>query len=78
MLELRSVVSIPWYSIAAAGFAGIAAYVGIRSSRRTDAALTRMAAAVEELTAQATRVNYWTVYRHVQHDLLQDQEGERR
>lgn len=70
MLDFRSVPTTRWYGLVATGTTLLAAYVSVRSSRQTRTAIAQLAVAVDDLTLQAKRVDYWTIYRHVQHDLL--------
>jgi hypothetical protein len=71
---IRHTIRSHWRAVAVVGLAGAAAYVGSRTGCRTTAGhLSQIDTAVSQLALYARR-DYWSVYRQVQSDLLDDEE----
>jgi hypothetical protein len=75
MPDFRTALPDHWHGPALAVLVGLAAYAGARASRRSAAAeITQLSSTVDEIAADVRRVDYWTVYRQAQSDLLRDEE----
>ena len=77
-MSIRTFLRASLYGAATAGLAGLAAYVGARASAHaTASSLAELVLAVNDLTKHVQKTDYWTIYSHVQQDLIgsEDHQG---